>query len=114
MMTSKILKQSMELERLRDTAFAFGDKPVTSEAFHRWRQNVLKIVIETCGKNSPKMTNILGILEKLRRFRQFVDRARDTAERDLGHEVPTEQTHDKYSGNLYFEATELLQSILRR
>ena len=60
------------------------------------------------------MMIIQDILEKLRRFGQFVGRAREQVERELEYEVPIVQNHDKYSGKLFAEAAELLQSIINR
>ena len=112
--TTKRKGQEEEIKRLRYIAFTFHDKLASSEEFHGWCRDVLKIVIETCGKSSHEMTTIQGILEKLRRFRKFVDRAGETAERELENEVPIVQIDDKYSGKLFAEAAGLLQSIICR
>ncbi len=97
-------EQKEELRRLRDFALAFQDKPELSEEIHNFHRDALKIVIETCGKNSHEMMIIQTILEKLRMFGQFVDRARDQVERELEYEVPIVQNNDKYSDRLLASA----------
>ena len=112
--TIKWKEQKEELRRLRDFALAFQDKPELSEEIHNFHRDALKIVVETCGKNSHEMMIIQTILEKLRRFRQFVNRARDQVERELEYEVSIVQNSDKYSERLFSEAAELFQSIFDR
>ena len=112
--TTKRKWQEEEIKRLCYIAFTFHDKLASSEEFHGWCRDVLKIVIETCGRDSHEMMIIQAILEKLRRFGQFVNRARDQVEKELEYEAPIVRNSDKYSEKLFSEIAELLQSIITR